>query len=53
MNSTNTYYAIEAKLLNKWRDDVWAWAIPRLASVAPNTTVGEFLATFPNMPPKP
>lgn len=53
VTSTNPQYVKEAQSLSKWRDDVWAWAIPRLNTVAPNTTVGEFLATMPNMPSKP
>jgi hypothetical protein len=53
VTSSNAQYVKEAQVMSKWRDDVWAWAIPRLASVAPNTTVGAFLATMPAMPAKP
>ena len=53
VTSLNQQYVKEAQAMSKWRDDVWAWAIPRLNSVAPNTTVGAFLATMPNVPPKP
>jgi hypothetical protein len=53
VTSSNAQYVKEAQAMSKWRDDVWAWAIPRLNSVTPNTTVGAFLATMPNVPPKP
>ena len=53
VTSSNPQYVKEAQAMSKWRDDVWAWAIPRLATVQPNTTVGAFLATMPNVPPKP
>jgi hypothetical protein len=53
VTSSNPQYVKEAQAMSKWRDDVWAWAIPRLASVAPNTTVGGFLSNMPNVPPKP
>ena len=53
MNSTNPTYAIEAKLLNEWRDIAWAWAIPALAAVQPGETVGQFLASMPELPSKP
>jgi len=53
VTSSNAQYVKEAQAMSKWRDQVWAWAIPRLNSVTPNTTVGAFLATMPNVPPKP
>jgi uncharacterized protein (UPF0297 family) len=53
VTSSNPQYVAEAQAMSQWRDDVWEWAIPRLASVAPNTTAGEFLATIPDVPPKP
>jgi hypothetical protein len=53
VTSSNPQYVKEAQAMSKWRDDVWAWAIPALASVAPNTPVGGFLANMPNVPPKP
>lgn len=53
VTSSNPQYVKEAQAMSKWRDDVWAWAIPALAAVAPNTTVGQFLANMPEMPPKP
>ena len=53
VTSSNPQYVKEAQAMSKWRDDVWASAIPRLAAVQPNTTVGAFLATMPNVPPKP
>ena len=53
VNSSNPQYVKEAQAMSKWRDQVWAWAIPALNSVQPNTTVGAFLANMPNVPPKP
>lgn len=53
VTSTNPQYVKEAQALTKWRDDVWAWAIPALDNVVPNETVGEFLASMPPMPPRP
>lgn len=53
VTSSNPQYVKEAQAMSKWRDEVWAWAIPALAAVQPNTTVGAFLANMPNVPPKP
>jgi len=53
VTSSNPQYVKEAQAMSKWRDEVWAWAIPALANVAPDTTVGAFLATIPDTPPKP
>lgn len=53
VTSTNPQYVAEAQAMSKWRDEVWSWAIPRLASVAPNTTAGAFLSTIPDVPAKP
>jgi len=53
VTSSNAQYVKEAQAMSKWRDQVWAWAIPALASVQPNTTVGAFLATIPAVPAKP
>jgi hypothetical protein len=53
VTSSNPQYVKEAQAMSRWRDSVWAWAIPALASVQPNTTVGAFLANMPNVPPKP
>jgi hypothetical protein len=53
VTSSNSQYVKEAQAMSKWRDDVWAWAIPALASVQPNTTVGAFLANIPAVPAKP
>lgn len=51
--STNPQYAAEGQALNKWRDDVWEWAIPALDSVTPGETAGQFLADMPELPPRP
>lgn len=51
--SSNPQYVKEAQALSKWRDDVWAWAIPALSAVQPEETIGQFLATMPDLPPKP
>jgi hypothetical protein len=53
VTSSNPQYVKEAQAMSRWRDQVWAWAIPALVSVAPNTTVGAFLANMPAMPAKP
>ena len=53
VTSSNAQYVKEAQAMSKWRDQVWAWAIPALNSVQPNTTVGAFLANMPNVPPRP
>jgi len=53
LTSTMPQYVAEAKALNIWRDQVWAWAIPALAHVTPNETVGQFLATMPALPTRP
>jgi hypothetical protein len=53
VTSTNPQYVAEAKALTKWRDDVWAWAIPALASATPGETAGQFLANMPLLPARP
>jgi hypothetical protein len=53
LTSTNPQYVAEAQALNQWRDQVWAWAIPALANVQPDETVGQFLAGMPEQPVKP
>jgi len=53
VTSSNAQYVAEAQAMSQWRDDVWDWAIPKLAAVTPNTTAGEFLATMPEVPTKP
>jgi hypothetical protein len=53
VTSSNAQYVKEAQAMSRWRDSVWSWAIPALASVQPNTTVGAFLATMPAVPAKP
>jgi len=53
VTSSNPQYVAEAEALTKWRDDVWAWAIPALATATPGETAGEFLADMPDMPPRP
>ena len=53
LTSTVPQYAAEAKVLNQWRDEVWAWAIPALAAAQPGETVATFLANMPAFPNKP
>ena len=53
LTSTVPQYVAEAKVLNAWRDQVWAWAIPALANVTPGETVGQFLADMPAQPVRP
>jgi hypothetical protein len=53
VTSSNPQYVKEAQAMSKWRDDVWTWAIPALATVQPNETVDQFLAGIPAIPPKP
>jgi hypothetical protein len=53
LNSTNLQYVAEAKALIEWRDKVWAWAIPALASVIPGETAGQFLSGMPAEPVRP
>lgn len=53
VGSTNPQYVAEAIALVKWRDEVWAWGIPKLATVTPGETAGGFLADMPLPPPKP
>ena len=53
INSTNAQYSADAKALIAWRDKVWQWAIPELATVQPGTPVGQFLADMPALPPQP
>lgn len=53
VTSSNPQYAAEARAMSEWRDQVWAWAIPALASVTPNMTIGAFLANMPDIPPRP
>ena len=51
--STNKQYAADAAALIGWRDEVWAWGIPALATVTPGETTGQFLATMPAQPEQP
>lgn len=53
ITSTNPQYVAEAKALIEWRDKVWAWAIPALASVTPGETAGQFLSGMPDEPVRP
>ena len=53
INSTNPQYVADATALIAWRDQVWGWAIPKLANVQPGTTAAQFLADMPNLPPQP
>jgi len=53
VTSINEQYVKEAQALIKWRDDVWAWAIPALANVTAGESAGQFLANMPALPPKP
>jgi hypothetical protein len=53
VTSSNSQYVKEAQAMSKWRDDVWAWAIPALENVTPNMTINAFLATMPNVPSRP
>ena len=53
VTSSNPQYVAEAQALTKWRDDVWAWAIPALAAATPGETAGQFLATMPPLPARP
>ena len=53
INSSNPQYVKEAKAMIKWRDNVWDWAISALNNVEPGETAGQFLATMPELPPKP
>jgi hypothetical protein len=53
LTSTVPQYTAEAKALNQWRDEVWAWAIPALKNANAGETAGQFLATMPELPPRP
>lgn len=53
VNSTNPQYKADAEALIQWRDTVWEWAIPKLATVQPGTPVGQFLADMPAQPAQP
>jgi hypothetical protein len=53
VSSENPQYVAEARALSKWRDEVWAWGIPKLNSVTPGETAGEFLADMPLPPSRP
>lgn len=51
--STNSQYAADATALIQWRDDVWAWAIPKFADVTPGETPEEFMVDMPKQPAQP
>jgi hypothetical protein len=53
VSSTNPQYVAEARALSKWRDEVWAWGIPKLNAATPGETAGEFLADMPDFPERP
>jgi hypothetical protein len=53
LTSTVPQYAAEAQALNQWRDQIWIWATPALASVTPGETAGQFLANMPALPTRP
>lgn len=53
LTSSNPQYVADAKALIAWRDQVWAWAIPKLNNITPGTTPAQFLADMPNLPPQP
>lgn len=53
VTSTVPQYVADANALTKWRDEVWAWAIPALNSVIAGETAGQFLAGMPAQPTKP
>lgn len=52
-NSTNKQYVADALALIEWRDIVWAWAFPLLATVTPGETAATFLASMPDQPNQP
>lgn len=53
INSSNPQYVADSKALIAWRDQVWAWAIPKLNNITPGTTPAQFLADMPDLPPQP